>query len=299
MAQRKSHHGITNPDVHREALAWLKGRDNEEPFFLFVHLWDAHYDFVPPPAYARMFTDPDYDGWVTGEEFFFDERIHARMAPADLAQLVGLYDGEIRWTDAYVAKLLADLERLGLDQDTLVLVTSDHGTELFDHGEKGHRRTLYDEALHVPLVLRGPGVPRGATVTAQTRTVDLAPTLLELSGLEAPKSWTGQSLVPLMRGEPQPLLPPALSELLSDGLTLRSLRTPEGKVVRNGTLDASAYFDLALDPGELRAEELAPEDPRGRDLLDLERSLLERRANGPRPVPSWGGTGRGSGRPAR
>jgi arylsulfatase A-like enzyme len=247
-AMRRTHHGVTNPGVYAAAERWL-AEHHEEPFFLFVHFWDAHYDFVPPPPFDRSFTDPRYDGFVTGREFFFDPRIQAGMDAADLAQLVGLYDGEILWTDAHVKKLLDELERLGHAEDTLVVVTSDHGTELFDHGQKGHRRTLYDEALSVPLVMRGPGVAVGRAVSEQTRIVDVGPTLLELCGLAPAADVMGHSLVGLMRGEALDFDNAAMSELLTDGVELRSLRTGAGKFVQNGET-VRVWYDLERDPGE-------------------------------------------------
>ena len=109
-AQRRSHHGVTNPGVFAATKEWLSFVPENQPFFGFVHLWDTHYDFTPPAPYDSMFTNPAYQGWVTGQEFFFDPRIHAGMDAQDLEHLIALYDGEIRWTDAYVRKLQEELE---------------------------------------------------------------------------------------------------------------------------------------------------------------------------------------------
>lgn len=250
-AQRRSHHGVTNPGVHKAASAWLGDVPEGAPFFAFVHLWDAHYDFTPPPPYDSFYTDPAYQGFVTGREFFFDARIHAGMDPADLAQLVGLYDGEIRWTDAFVGKLLDDLERLGRLDDTLVVLVSDHGTELFDHGQKGHRRNLYDEALMVPFVLAGPGVPAAMVVPDQVSLLDVGPTLLELCGLPGGDAGMGRSLVPYFDASAEPAPVGALSELLTGGNELRSLRTSGSKIVHREPDGLYVWFDLEGDPLEL------------------------------------------------
>jgi arylsulfatase len=138
---RASHHGVTNEDVYATARGFIEEHAGERSFFAFVHLWDVHFDFTPPAPYDRMF-DPDYTGPVTGRDFFFDPAINVAMPARDLEHLVALYDGEIRWTDEIVGRIRADLERLGIADDTLVVITSDHGTELFDHGQKGHRTTL-------------------------------------------------------------------------------------------------------------------------------------------------------------
>lgn len=247
-AQRRSHHGVTNPSVYERAAAWL-GQEEERPFFLFVHLWDAHFDFVPPPPYDARFTDPGYQGFVDGREFFFDPRIRAGMGDEDLRQLIGLYDGEILWCDAHVKRLLDRLAELGVREDTIVVVTSDHGTELFDHGAKGHRRTLYDEALHVPLVISAPGrIDAESLVTDVTRTVDVGPTLLELCGLPGSGDFEGESLLRRIRGEQATRA--ALSELLADQNQLLSVTTETGRIVWNQASGAVAWFDLTADPLE-------------------------------------------------
>ena len=253
VAHRRSHHGVTNPDVVNAASAWLR-EHREDPFFMFVHLWDAHFDFVPPAPFDARFGDPSYDGFVDGREFFFDQRIHGGMDDRDLRQLIALYDGEIMWCDAHVKLLLELLDELQLADDTIVVVTSDHGTEFFDHGSKGHRRTLYGEAINIPLVIRAPGrLPRGMVVDDLTRMVDLGPTLMELSGLAPSNEFVGQSLAPLARGED---VPPriALSELLADQNRMRSVISGQGKLVWNEVTGDAVWFDLASDPKELKPQ---------------------------------------------
>lgn len=284
-AQRRSHHGATNPLVYGAAEEWLQQVPAGRPFFAFVHLWDAHYDFTPPAPYDTMFTDPAYGGWVTGEEFFFDQRIHAGMDPADLAHLVALYDGEIRWTDAHLRKLLDELERLGRLDNTIVVLVSDHGTELFDHGSKGHRRNLYDESLRVPLVMAGPGVPVGKVFEGQVSLIDVAPTLLDLCGFTAMQGAMGRSLGGLWRGEEWPERD-AISELFADGNRLRSVRSKSRKLIHNLANGAHARFDLAGDPLETssaqRTELEASTDLQA--LETIEGDLAARRKGSPPPV---------------
>jgi arylsulfatase A-like enzyme len=178
----QSHRDVTNPTVYARLTRWLDGQ-RTGTFFAFVHLWDVHFDFMPPPPYDTMF-DPDYDGPITGENFFFDKRIRAGMAPRDLEHLVALYDGEIAWTDEFVGRIITKLEKEGLLDETVIAVTSDHGTAFFEHGLKGHRNGLWDELIRVPFVIRYPAALEGGTrVGAQTRAIDVGPTLLELAGL--------------------------------------------------------------------------------------------------------------------
>ena len=121
---------------------------------------------LPPPAQRAAFTDPHYRGPVDGLEVLGrPESIHQAMAPADRAQLLGLYDAEIRFVDDNLADVVAAVEESGRLGSTIVVVTGDHGEEFFEDGRIGHRATLREEVLRVPLIFWGPGiVPEGRVV---------------------------------------------------------------------------------------------------------------------------------------
>ncbi|MCP3919590.1 MAG: sulfatase [bacterium] len=244
-----SHTGVTNPEVYGAARQWMQAK-KDEPFFCFVHFWDVHFDFVPPPPYDTMF-DPDYAGDVDGRGFFFDpDIVQNRISERDKDHLRALYDGEIRWTDDHVGKLLDDLDAWGLAENTIVVVTSDHGTEFWEHGGIAHRTTLYDELIRTPLVVRYPGeVPAGGRVEAQTRIIDVGPTVLALAGVDPLPGAMGQSLMPLVRGDEVPARP-ALSELYSIGRALSAVRGNDTKLIHDQVQGVQVWFDLALDPGE-------------------------------------------------
>jgi arylsulfatase A-like enzyme/Tfp pilus assembly protein PilF len=144
-------------EVVDKALAWLQ-RPREGPFFLWVHLFDPHAPYESPAPFGAAFAKRPYDG-------------------------------EVAYADRQLARLIAFLDQRGLRGTTLVVVTSDHGEGLSDHGEDEHMLLVYDSTLRVPLLLRWPGVlPAGARVDGQFREVDLMPTLLELVGLQPPAS---------------------------------------------------------------------------------------------------------------
>jgi arylsulfatase A-like enzyme len=250
---RASHHGVTNDKVYAEWQRFFtEAAEEAEPFFAFVHLWDVHFDFTPPPPYDTLF-DPDYDGPFTGRDFFYDPAINAAIPARDKEHIIALYDGEIAWTDEIVGRIRHDLGAAGLLENTVFVITADHGTELFDHGGKGHRTTLYDEQIHIPLIVHFPGVVQPARFAGQTRMIDLGPTLRDLAGLPAVSTTMGETLGPFLRGEQSTGLGrPAVSELMSVGRNLRSLRTADGKFVVNHDNGGSAWFDLSTDPGELQ-----------------------------------------------
>lgn len=248
---RESHRDVTNPIIFANVKEWLDDHAHER-FFLFIHMWDPHFDFIPPPPYDTMF-DPEYTGWVSGQDFFNDPRINKDMDPRDLAHLKALYDGEIAATDATIGRILDELRDAGVLDDTLVCVTSDHGTEFFEHGLKGHRKTLFDECIRVPLILRYPaGLPAGKRIAAQTRSIDIGPTMLELAGLGVPAGILGSSLLPLIEEGRPDFDNTAISELATAGRRMRTMRTPAWKFTDAMHSNLRFYMDLKNDPREQR-----------------------------------------------
>jgi arylsulfatase A-like enzyme len=249
-----SHDDVTSPRTIEEVARWSASRPADRPFFLFVHLWDVHYDFLPPPPFDRMF-DPDYTGSIDGRGFMSRPEVRPQMDARDLEHLKALYDGEIRSTDEALGKILAGLREKGLLENALVIVTADHGEEFFEHGGKGHQKTLFDEVLRIPLVVSWPGViDAGRVVTDQVRIVDIAPTILAAAGARAVPAMQGRDVSPLARGEA--LAPAAaLCELHADKRDFRALRTNEFKVIDFGQAPdgrelPTVGFDLAADPWE-------------------------------------------------
>ena len=271
--ENASHRDITSPRVYEESSKWLKQQaaSDDAPFFLFAHLWDVHFDFIPPEPYDTMF-DPDYEGTVTGENFYHNEDIHPGMAQRDLEHVIALYDGEIAWTDMWIGKLLDDLDQLGLADDTVVIVTADHGTEFFEHGGKLHRHTLYEEVIRIPLIIRAPGrVDAGTRWDTPAVITDLLPTIMEIAGLPVPTDVMGRSLVPVFDGR-EPAEPRfSVSELITLGMNTRSVRHPDRKIITSadGTVER---FDLTADPTEqsplAESHELAAQ-------LDEDRAVAE------------------------
>lgn len=195
------------PIVTDLATKWLREHDGKR-FFLFLHYWDVHYDYIPPAPYNTMF-DPDYTGSITGANFIDNKAVNRRMSRRDLDHIIALYDGEIRWVDDHIARLLTVLDERGLSERTAIIVTADHGDEFFEHGFKGHGRTLYREVVQVPLIIRAPGLPAGEVVAEPASLVDVTPTVLDIAGVGAPAGVDGESLVPAMIGnrlEPRPAL---------------------------------------------------------------------------------------------
>jgi arylsulfatase A-like enzyme len=174
-------------------LNWIIDHPGER-FFMFLHTYQVHSPYDPPPAYD-LFKTWEKDG----REVPIDATTPRAVADRHL------YGGEVRYSDAVLNGLLDRLAEIGVLDQTIVVVTGDHGDEFGEHGQIGHAKTAYDEVLHVPLVFLGPGViPAGERIDTPVSLVDLMPTLLDLAGVPVPPELHGKSLVPLMHDGPFP-----------------------------------------------------------------------------------------------
>lgn len=274
----RSHSDRTSARVVESASSWLSAA-GDRPAFLFLHFFDAHYDFLPPPPFDGLFGSAEPPEGLPREGFIHDRRYSATMPAEHLEWTLAQYDGEIRWVDENVRRILGAIADAGppfSDRPTVVALVSDHGEEFFEHGHKGHRRTLFDEVLRIPLILHAPDLlPAGAVQDSQVRLADVAPTLLELAGIDVPEGFVGRSLVSLARRPDVRHDLPALGELRSIGpdgemSTLRSLRLPPAKIVVEPDGHSAAY-DLDADPAE--QSPLAPDETP--ELAALHGRLLE------------------------
>ncbi len=283
------------------ALDWLDGSPG--PFFAWVHLFDPHLPYAPPPEQLALHAGPTARDRI-GERWYrlsAERRMEVVRSAADQDALQRLYRAEVSSADHELGRLLASLRARGLLEDTLVVLTSDHGESQGEHDYWfDHGRFLYDTCLHVPLVMRLPesmeraADARGVRVSAPVRLIDVAPTVVDLVGLELPTRVDGTSLVPLVRGE-------ALSEtelaygvaydLRADQWSYRlSVRTSRWKYVRtdegwNDLLRRPAgeeLFDLSVDPGETR--DVSQEAPAA--LARMRELARERFADWSAPDPS-------------
>jgi arylsulfatase A-like enzyme/Tfp pilus assembly protein PilF len=231
--------------VTDRAIEWLSRAPR--PYFLWVHYYDPHHDYRPPPPFAERFA----------------------ASP---------YDGEIAYVDAQLGRLLDTLERRGSQRETLILVTSDHGESLGEHGESTHAYTLYDAVLRVPLILAGPRVPRGRVVESLVRAVDVAPTLLALAALPALAEADGEPLTPHLVDTAPPPARIAYAETLAT--RIEQGWSPLFAVRSERHLFVSAprpeFYDVQADPAQLA--NLAESDPdRVREAMKgLQRTLEER-----------------------
>ena len=272
-AHAASHRDETAPQVIAAALDWLAEQPPDgPPWFLFVHLWDVHYDFAPPPPYDTMF-DPDYAGSIDGKDFQSNPAVHAGMAQGDLDHLRALYDGEVRWLDSQLARLLDTLRAREPTERIILALVADHGDEFFEHGQKGHYHNLYETSVHVPFLLVDPGRLAPGLFRGVVGLDDVAPTLLGMAGLPPLPEALGRDLTPWLEADDAPEAPRLL--------TLRQTRGLRGdgwKVLEDVATGYAAYYDLDADPGEHQAKPARRVAPERLQQLEDAQTAAEREA---------------------
>jgi len=190
------------------AERWLE-TFGDEPFALWLHYYDPHEPYNPPPALAARFVrDPrSRIGGAVSTEFLRelndDPERRAELSEADRERIVDLSNAEVCAMDYQLGRLLRTLSRRGLLERTVIVIVGDHGQAHGEHDYWGHGRQLLEPVVKVPLLIRLPGQDRGLRVAAPAETLDIVPTLIELYGLPRPASLSGRSLTPLLRGAAQ------------------------------------------------------------------------------------------------
>jgi arylsulfatase A-like enzyme len=228
-----------------EATRWLDGLSGE-PFFVFLHTYEVHHPYDPELALLEQFA-PDYDGELPAEiSVELLRRINdgeLELSEQDLDLVVSAYDAEIREMDRSLGRLLEQLRARGLYEESMIVLTSDHGEEFGEHGWVGwHSHTLYDELLRVPLIVKLPGGrSAGTTIEAPARLIDVAPTITEVAGAPIPPDFDGVDLL----GERPPSEVPIVAMIDHGSNDFEALR------LRHWKWFAGRLFDLRTDPREL------------------------------------------------
>jgi choline-sulfatase len=289
-----------SPFTFDEPLTWIRAH-HAGPFFMLIHTMEVHDYLVKDPhaLEATRARFPDYDRAWLGEDVS-SPVVHwplmLRADREDIAFIHGLYQEEIRYVDRQFGRFLHALEEMDLLEETVILLTSDHG-EGFDPGRRRitHAGRLHEDLVHVPLIWSGPGLPEGAVAEAPVSLLDVAPTVLALANLEAPATMMGQSLFEparswLHRGmsvAKSPRTPIYFEETFfvvrDDGM-----RVPITRDVRGNKVD---LFGLRRGPekylythAELAGKEGVPSVIDRRELFDVEEDPLETRCLGDGPT---------------
>lgn len=258
------------------ALEWLKA-NKEKKFFLFLHGYDVHGQSTPPDGFDYRFVDKGYDRRYTGAEL---EQELLREEGLDKGELTlrdedvhfwrAIYDEKIQRADTKFKGFLDEFAKFGLTDKTIFVLTSDHGTEFYEHRRLDHGFTLYQELIHVPLIIQLPGRASAITIDDRVSSIDVMPTLLDLLGVDPPREvkrqLRGRSLVPSLQGSP--VKRDVFSETNYREYTYkRSITAPDGwKLIYTLELRSRELYNLTDDPGETK--DLAKANPKKADELE-------------------------------
>jgi len=254
--------------------AWLtQTRKPDAPFLIFVNYMECHERYRPPAPYDRRFMPARFSPWRVAQLSTNKADLLAgaeKRRAEDLEIMRALYDGALNYLDYRIGEFVKLIEGLGLLDNTVVVVTSDHGDSLGEHNHLGHRMTLYEPLVRVPLIIRYPArFQPGARIAQQIQLADLYPTFLELAGADSAEVQTNgfHSLLALPDPAARPFTvaentaPKSLNNML-----LRMLRTDRYKYIWKSNQQHELY-DLASDPAE--TVNLFPTRP------DLARRMIE------------------------
>ncbi|MED4602288.1 sulfatase-like hydrolase/transferase [Paenibacillus validus] len=265
------------------AIDFIRGYQEDDPFFLYVAFTAPHDPRTPPKAYSDLYPAGDIplpeNFWTehpfdNGESDVRDERLASfPRAPSEIRQHLADYYGMITHLDTQIGRIFQALDERNQTERTIVVYTADHGLALGQHGLLG-KQNVYEHSIHVPLIMRGPGLPQGVEVGGLGCQIDIFPTLSELTKTPLPDTVEGRSLIPLISGEKTAIRESVFSvyknyqRMISDGRWkfIRYYRS-EGK----GT-DLIQLFDLFNDPWEI--QNLAEDSAQHNHIRRLEEELL-------------------------
>jgi len=248
--------------VTQEALFWLYKHHNTN-FFLWIHYMDVHSPYLPSKEYLQKFRS----GNISRKEMirlckWADMSLDPNtISETDLRKLIDLYDATISYVDDNIKLLIDGLKEMDVYDETLIIITADHGEEFKEHGGFGHFAKLYDELIHIPLIIKVPML-KGRVVEDIVQHLDIAPTILDFLRIQKPRSYQGRSLIPLIKryeGHEEKKEEGVISETLHNhgripidgkGHRLISYRTREWKFIYNEENNHCELYNLEDDPNE-------------------------------------------------
>jgi len=260
-------HGMSASQIDGEFFDWLETLEAEEPWFAYLQYMEPHAPYQPAPEH-RIFGNPPADSmdgvWFPSKS----ETMFLPFAPGPAASeqertdMIANYDSCIHEVDAALGKLFQRLEERGDLENTLVVITSDHGEEFFEHGAWGHGHSLHRELIHVPLILRWPAKFKPERIQAQVRSIDIFPTILALCGIAPPGSAQGLPLPLLANSESRE----GFSEVLWGGHWARSLRSDLGTLI-HASFEGQEVALLYAEQDTLEQKEHATSEPLLKEAL--------------------------------
>jgi arylsulfatase A-like enzyme len=184
----------TSDKIFPKAINWLDSAKNDKPFFLYIHTYDTHLPYAPPVPYNTMFASKDYNGQFKGKELSYEylKAISGPLSKADIDYVVSQYDGEVAYQDKQLGLFLDKIREMGIDKNTIIVITADHGESLYDYGtwDRFGSEDLYNSTLKVPLMIRLIEKQSGV-IESNVQLIDIMPSVLKQIGIPANKESQG------------------------------------------------------------------------------------------------------------
>ena len=253
--------GKTLPSAENMSEVILNWLDNnhDKRFFLYSFFIDPHDPYTPPEEFAERFS-PDYTGEFDGTReslALLNKRCNKDPEPfrKDIAHLTALYDAEIAYFDRELGRIIEKLKNLDLLDKTLLVFTADHGEAFWEHGKFTHGKTIYQEEVHVPLILHGPQIPKGKRLDSIVSMIDIMPSLLEyVGGKIPPKQCDGRSFWSLVEGKKEWIRPTAFVDVWSapQKSRVRGVMSNKYKIIEYPKSGRFQFYNYEEDPEEKR-----------------------------------------------
>ncbi|MFX0075247.1 MAG: sulfatase [Candidatus Hermodarchaeota archaeon] len=241
--------------INQKALKWLENREGD--FFVWIHYMDTHHPFLPPEKYRT----------ISYQKLLKLEKVLSKNSPntpkKKILEIIEAYKGTIKYVDNEIGVLFDKLNDLDLYNNSLIIITADHGEEFMEHGDFSHQAKLYEELIHIPLYIKGPKLPKGETIDDLISLIDIPPTILNYLEFEKNPSYKGKSILSLIKKEPDKYVQDGvITETLAkegkvilsldEGSRIISYRTKNWKLILNFEKDMKELFNLDLDPKEIK-----------------------------------------------
>jgi arylsulfatase A-like enzyme len=282
--------------VDKERFSGEEGEDllklleayKDQRFFIWYHYHGLHLPYNPKSPYDKIFQE-DVSGGMDAETESIAlvkaksviKNGSVSLNSAERKAVIALYDGQIRQLDDYMGLLIEKMRQWGILDNTILIITSDHGEELFEHGFIGHASTslnakLYDEIIHIPLIIRWPKKVKHKIVDDLVQQIDITPTILDMLGLPIPQGLQGYSLLPPIQGKPANNSRPVFCETILGGfqstkemenIRLRCVRTKEWKLIYTSA-SASNVSSGGVKDGKYELYNLSDDPKEERNILE-------------------------------
>ncbi|MFH1450741.1 MAG: sulfatase, partial [archaeon] len=192
---------LTSEQINKEVFDWLN-QNSEHPFFMFINYFDVHLPYNLGSEYNSLFFDESIKQDINTNDLFYWDR-YAELPSGMLEYVIGLYDSEIMYLDQHIKALFNQLDTLEIKENTIIIITEDHGEEFYDHGGFDHSLTLYDEVIKTPLIIYYPKEFEPQKIDARVNTLNIFSTLLEMLdlGSKIPSNIDSTSLLPLIENQ--------------------------------------------------------------------------------------------------